>query len=80
MKKRYCDGCKQEIPQGEAYMKVCRQDYKDHKQQLKHIGDLCETCWNKVDDFEEKYKWQSEGMEYDWDGNTDSKRDKRQND
>lgn len=47
MKLRYCDQCRKEIKDHEDYFKVSIQKHIDKRQQLIHVGDLCEKCWSK---------------------------------
>ena len=49
MKIRLCDGCGQEIKSKEKFIK-CSESYMENTyQKLNHVGDLCLSCWNKVE-------------------------------
>lgn len=48
MKQRTCDHCGFTILKG-PYHKVCLSEYvKSKGLKLNHVGDLCLTCWDKI--------------------------------
>jgi len=55
MKIRLCDKCKQKI-EGK-YIKCCESKMENKKLILTHLGDLCLTCWEKLN-----YKGISKGI------------------
>ena len=48
MRVRACDRCGCFMKIGEPFIKVCRSQNTDKKQELKTVGDLCENCWEDV--------------------------------
>lgn len=54
MLKRVCERCDVVIERGKPYIKVCLSSMENKNQKLKHIGDLCQRCWDMMKKTEEK--------------------------
>ena len=45
---RVCDGCHKAFKKEEKRIKCCESQYKDKRQTLICVGDLCLDCWENI--------------------------------